>query len=87
MKWVKYAVLSNNLNGLDGNLHKYDAEYWSKHRISTSDMIQAMADYKDGVVLDHLGDEQILGWCACETWIPKNKHIRRLNGYKCLSCW
>ena len=50
MKWVKYAVLSNNLNGLDSNLHKYDAEYWSKHRISTSDMIQAMADYKNGAV-------------------------------------
>ena len=85
MKWVKFAVLSNNLNGLNGNLHKYTAEYWKKHHVSTSEMIKCMADYKNGVVFDHLNDEQIFGWCGCETWVPKNKHIRRLNGFQCIS--
>ena len=71
-QWLNTVIMSNNINGLDGNLHFADVKSQQKRLPNTGPMAEKLHEYLLKFMRCHAPKTAglPLAWCINETWMP-----------------
>ena len=74
LQWLDTAIMANNVNGLDGNLHFADVKSLQKRLPNTGPMAEKLHEYLLKFMRCHAPKAAglPLAWCINETWMPEN---------------